>query len=178
MQYFDKIDLFTRIHTKGTVKHFSKLFDHLTFFETLAQRRWQVDSKRFSAGSLSRVNARSPLDNVTRPRKIRADTEDHSIISIQLCFSWLWSHPKSLKEEISAILILAKRWHVSSTGFRYFVLVPLSDKKVNKERELVTGLLRNNKRKLASGWFHKKGIYFSNISEGTSFLLQGVTEND
>ena len=113
MQYFNKLDLFTRIHTKGTVKHFSKLFDHLTFFETLAQRRWQVYSKRFSAGSLSRVNARSPLDNVTRPRKIRTDTEDHSMISIQLCFSWLRSHPKSLKEEMSAILILAKRWHVS-----------------------------------------------------------------
>ena len=154
MHYFDKLDLFTRIHPKGTVKQFSKLFDHLTFFETLAQRRWQVDSKRFSAGSLSGVNARSPLDNVTRPRKIRADTEDHSMISIQLCFSWLWSHPKSLKEEISAILILAKRWHVSFLSCSYgaplrFVLVPLSDKKVNKERELVTGLLRNNKRKLA-----------------------------
>ena len=36
----------------------------------------------------------------------------------------------------------------------------------------------NNKRKLARLITQYRDIFFSNISEGTAFLLQGVTEND
>ena len=36
----------------------------------------------------------------------------------------------------------------------------------------------NNKRKFARLITQYRDIFFSNISEGTAFLLQGVTEND
>ena len=36
----------------------------------------------------------------------------------------------------------------------------------------------NNKRKLARLIAQYRDIFFFNISEGTAFLLQGVTEND